>query len=171
MIFKRQLYEKILNGTKTQTRRPVKPDEIRCYQDPNGILWYVQDKPSYIPTIVRLYDARIKWQVGRNYAVQRAAKGRRGGEKAGGRFLLKAIRQEQLQEISYRDIRAEGLDMDMITSDWFAWRNEGFPEPQGLGPGQRAFYNLWNSIHVKPNRWEDNPLVWVLEFELVKGEA
>jgi uncharacterized protein YhfF len=79
------------------------------------------------------------------------------GKKAVGRIRITKIRRERLQHISFDDIRAEGIeDLDnanQITNwTWLCME----------------FATIWDSIYKKPYRWEDNPEVWVLEFELVK---
>ena len=84
-------------------------------------------------------NGRWKWEVGRTYAVQ---PGR--GKHAVGRILVTRMRKEWLQDITREDEIAEG-----------------FPLPLD-------FKIAWDRINNRPGaRWEDNPRVWVLEFELV----
>ena len=71
-------------------------------------------------------------------------------------------RLERLQDISEDDARAEGAE------------HGGWPDPaNGQEPHwafRKGFSNLWRSLHTKPGtRWEDNPMVVVLEFAGVKG--
>lgn len=99
MLFKQTLAEKIINGQKTQTRRLCKDGENWRKASDDGIAT-VFDK-----------DGRIKWQVGRDYAIQT----KRGG-KAIGRFRITDIRREIVAQISDDDAKAEG----------FAGRNEFF---------------------------------------------
>jgi hypothetical protein len=81
---------------------------------------------------------RVKWQVGLTYAAQ---PGRT--KKAIGHIKVISIRQERLQDVSEADAQAEGFR------------------------SREDFHRIWSSIHTKHGRrWEDNPLVWVLEFEL-----
>lgn len=130
MIF--HTYEKVLSGEKTQTRRIVKPSET-CYHDSlGGVRSVYTYRGDSIP--------RLKWQVGRTYAVQP------GRVKAGiGRIRITAIRKERLLELSREDEIAEGF------------RLEGY------------FFIVWNRIHnARGERVLDDPEVWVLEFELVK---
>ena len=87
---------------------------------------------------------KTRWAVLADYAVQPGQ-----GKKAVGRIRITKIRRERLQEISKEDLRAElGCD--------------------GVLAAQIFFFNeLWNSLYHKPCRWEQNPEVWALEFELV----
>lgn len=161
MLFKPGMCQAILDGTKTQTRRLVKYGDGKLNLGEQ--LWFMQGVGSNIglifqrgryrtPTVVtrwRYSPYRIKWQVGRTYAIQ---PGR--GKKAVGRFLLIAIRREKLQDISEDDCWYEGVRLGNV----------------GLGglSYQMHFQDLWDSIHTKPGtRWADNPEVWPLEFECV----
>jgi len=89
--------------------------------------------------IVGVRGARtLKWQVGLTYAVQ---PGRT--QKAIGYIKVISIRQERLLDVSKADAQAEGFR------------------------SREDFRKIWSSIHTRHGRrWEDNPLVWVLEFEL-----
>jgi hypothetical protein len=190
MIFK--LVDEILSGTKTQTRRVVKPGEDMICSDDYGAGY--GDGP--IIQVVALhakpdkYGLRVysKWIVGRTYAVvpKRGKpavwwKHADGGEvellhehpqfsafremlntsRATWRLVLEdlrrvgwhelriritAIRQERLQDISEADAQAEGV------------------------ASVEEYKALWARINGKTKgaRWEDNPAVWVLTFELVQ---
>jgi hypothetical protein len=156
MIFKQ--WKEILEGKKTQTRRVVKPGEVDdktlCYDsyewpDLRGRV-RLPDKISAIYTGVSQGNLRLKWQVGRTYAIQ---PGR--GQKQVGRIRLTAIRQERVQDISEADVIAEGVELRSWGYDWT--KTAGYAE-------------LWDVINTrKPMRWIDNPLVWVLTFELDKS--
>lgn len=146
MQFKPEMCQSILDGTKTQTRRLVKPREVSR----DG---YKTVAKSWAHVVLGITGYRTwvpyypKWQVGRTYAVQ---PGR--GRKAIGRIRITAIRREHLQDMSANDAITEGL------------------MPGGLY-GQTCaltrFTLLWDSIYTKlGTRWQDNPEVWVLEFEV-----
>jgi uncharacterized protein YhfF len=138
MIFRQ--WQQVLDGTKTQTRRQVKPGEEYNYRP--------------------LFSRHGKWIVGRTYAVQPGS-----GRPAVGRIRITNIRQERLQDISEDDVLAEGVGLQAWARA-FSWpRIDHWPRTAG-------YAQLWNSIYTKPGtRWQDNPLVWVLEFELVEGHA
>jgi len=90
MIF-HETHEKVMDGSKTQTRRPVKPNDVEIYNRDGGL-----------DAIKR--NGRTIWKVGGTYAVQpgRTAKGI-------GRILITKIRVERLYKISNADARAEGF--------------------------------------------------------------
>lgn len=87
MIFQ-HTYEKVLNGTKTETRRLVKSGEY--------MLWHKH-------TVYTL-SGRIKWQVGNTYAIQ---PGR--GQKAVGYIIIQHIYRQHVQDIMDSQARAEGV--------------------------------------------------------------
>jgi hypothetical protein len=75
-------------------------------------------------------------------------------------LLIKEIRVEKLSEISEEDAMAEGF------------RN-GFTEVKNLGDfpfdAVDVFVKNWNATHKKPEeKFEANPWVWKIEFEVVK---
>lgn len=175
-------WQQVLDGTKTQTRRLADGgDELRVNNHPNGepaFVWYVDngwcghEGPS-----PACYPGRIKWQVGRTYAVQ---PGR--GKPAVGRIRITAIRQERLQDITPQDAAAEGIEKETCFSCKGTGRLTDYVESEDIteittwacddcdGTGWyspvEAYAYLWDSIYTKPGtRWADNPLVWVLEFE------
>lgn len=82
-----------------------------------------------------------KWQLYNKYAIVP----KRGAAGIGRHIRLTAIRCERLHDITERDARAEGV------------------------ASVAEYRELWQAINGKTKgcRWEDNPEVWVLEFELV----
>jgi len=163
MLFKQ--WQQVLDGTKTQTRRLVQHGDGKL--NLGDELWFmhgvgsnfgsmVQRGKNRTPTVVirqKYAPYRVKWQVGRTYAVQ---PGR--GKEAVGRIRLLSIRRERLQDIKTSDIVAEGVS----------------PDESYLGSANRyrhPFVELWVSINAKKGaRWTDDPEVWVLEFEVAEGE-
>jgi hypothetical protein len=180
MIFRQ--WREILDGKKTQTRRVV--NELReglCWQDKNG---------DECPVMVLQGDVdgpqRVKWQVGRTYAVQRkrgepaiwwrnlydtkivnAGKPDRFPLSHSGRdtwqqlrIRITDIRQERLHDITEGDAIAEGCEW----STYFDGVGERYKSPIN------EYAELWDSINEKTKgaRWADNPLVWALTFEVVR---
>jgi hypothetical protein len=153
MIFQ-ATWQAVLDGSKSETRRIVKPGEWLSDESALGVPVAVYKKP--IP-----YE-RLKWQVGRTYAIQ---PGR--GQKAVGRIRLLNIRQERLQDITELEAKAEGVKP-------YFYPVKISVTPRGLEQGGylnyiKPYRLLWNTIHTKRGeRWDDNPLCWVLRFELVE---
>ena len=167
-IYKRPVAEMILDGTKTCTRRLVKEGEFSMTS--SGI-----PECNVIPMTVfktkGLFESkRIKWQVGRDYAVQ-LGRGKPGlwyclkckeiaeckdyftsfgkhkckvGHKSL-RIKITGIRKEALLDISLKDIKKEG----------FSNKDE--------------FWKAFNSVcKPKDGGLYVNPDVWVLDFEVMK---
>ena len=129
MIFTPEHVEMVKQGIKTQTRRLNYFDDT-MFIDNNGEIIEVHR------------NGRLKWQVGRDYALQ---PGRTA--KADGRFLLKRIRLEHLYDISEDDAWAEG--------EYF------IPK----------FSRVWDSVSKKAGtRWRDNPSVYALDIEYVEAQ-
>lgn len=153
MIFQ-HTYAQVLDGTKTQTRRLVGEGE-----EPNSWRQGGENDPTINEVIVRskyderydLWKWRAKYVVGKTYAIQ---PGR--GKKAVGRILVTTIRKQRLQDISDED----------------AGKETGIRVPPYGDNARFTFLHLWNEVHngTKGALWEDNPEVWVLEFELVQED-
>ncbi|NJL95270.1 MAG: ASCH domain-containing protein [Anaerolineae bacterium] len=105
MQFQRTL-DLVVNGQKTQTRRPAKPSEVPV-KDASGIKAIQQAN-------------RVKWQVGRTYAIQP----KRGARQVG-RFRITSIRYEVVANISESDAKSEGFG------------------------SQSEFLKVWESLHGK----------------------
>jgi hypothetical protein len=162
VIFKQ--VKEILEDTKTQTRRIVKPDEDGNFGD------VVYQRINKHNEIGRPF-LRVKWEVGRTYAVvpgrgqpavwwrndhwligykpawKPAAKKSHDELSAEGwqplRIRITAIRRERLWEINEADAEAEGVE------------------------DRKAYSVLWDSINKRiGTRWQDNPEVWVLTFQV-----
>ena len=174
-------WRQVLDGSKTQTRRLVKPGErgeVRSMWDytfnrvPPGPYW-------------RVYNGqRVKWQMGCNYAVQ-PGRGqyaiwyrRLDGNKVQiwndhhqgfpSQIATHAESDDGLcrwQQLHIRitAIRQEPLQ-DISEEDA---KDEGCRPSVKLGTGAiEQFSGIWNTIHATPGtRWADNPDVWVLEWE------
>ncbi len=83
-------------------------------------------------------------------------------------LVVEATRQEQLQQITRHDIRAEGA-RPMLGGVLWRW-----PRPiPGIHPAaRRAFATYWNVNHPTPGeRWEDDPSVFVIDFHVAPRPA
>lgn len=165
MIFKQ--WEQVLNGTKTQTRRPCKgEDEEYTWCTPtmeDGLI--TGHRILEVMEINKTGDHNVKWAVDKTYAVQPSR-----GKKAVGRIRITRIRRERLGDISWGDCTAEGVDR------WAAYPGDcnhqvfGCPMCKYTSrEGSLAFACLWNHVYGKGawDRMKDDD-VWVLEFEVVK---
>jgi len=166
MYFKQ--IDEIINGTKTQTRRVCKPNEAAFYDG------YVRNIESVfsrgvqkLPSIgAEIERYRLKWQVGRDYAVS-PGRGMPADNWDALRIRITEIRREKLQDISAEDAIAEGINEDVCLI-----HNNATPEALDRVARKIAierYRELWESINThKGTRWEDNPDVWVLVFEVVR---
>ena len=150
MNFTSENCEKILRGEKTMTRRIANPDYVGM--DWRGIL----DHSIDVAGVYDQYNNRRIWGIGHTYAI---CPGR--GKKAVGRIRITAIRRERLQDITPEDSIREGINIIPLETNIVPI------EVYRIG-----FIALWDNIYRSQpaKQWNKNPEVWVLSFELVKGE-
>jgi len=154
MIFQ-HTWKDVLSGRKTQTRRLVDADDEMDYYRRDAS-WVKSRRPQRVKK-----NGRTKWCVGNRYAVQ---PGR--GKKAVGHIRITAIRRERLWDITDADAIAEGCNARIIGKIGHGEPPFAFTDVILRARGE--FTKLWDSIHTKPGtRWEDNPEVWVLAFEVI----
>lgn len=87
------------------------------------------------------------------------------------RYFLKIenIRVERVQEISSRDVLAEGvkgvlcIDCDALIDLHHAGKVHYEKEPI------EVFYDLWDKINGKRAPWKDNPWLWVINFSRIEN--
>lgn len=204
MIFK-QIRE-IIEGTKTQTRRIRKEGEVayaysELYSDRNTT-YTVMTRPPY-------EGGRIKWQVGRQYAVQPKLgmpqvyykyvtsytgeleclfahdETTYGGSpldtaksKTNWRYELMLqgwkplsikitdIRCEPLQNITEADAIAEGIQTVATMVPRTIYKDYLPNDRIGTDRPIDSYRTLWESINGDGS-WDENPDVWVLDFEVV----
>ena len=190
MIFQ-HTWQQVLDGTKTQTRRLVKPgEELETY-------W--SDRQNCMITQVSTSPGRVKWRVGNTYTVVP----KRGHpaiwigvdgtpfdspmaeylQKADGVDAIRAtwgkMVKAWLRDHGYREAR---IRITGIRSERLQDITEEDAEAEGVGAISfevdyeeyqsyvYAYEELWSDIHTAPGTtWADNPEVWVLEFELARG--
>lgn len=146
----------ILNGTKTMTRR------IKYKCEPGDMLWVRETwKPTSGKTDLKGTYIRYRSDDSRRDVVHNL-----GGSycdvwrpsifmyRWASRITLEVIsvREERLQQISRADAIAEGI----VTN---------------FADEVVAYKDLWDSINKKTFPWSSNPLVKVIEFKRVEGEA
>lgn len=141
MIFIPKHIELIKSRIKTQTRRIAKNNE------------WLENGSQAFDSVVMGYDpefgyddqfwtyefSRLKWKINNTYAIQAGR-----GKSSVGCIKITGIRKEKLQDITEADAQAEG------------------------GYTVEEYARKWDEINKrKGTRWQDNPDVWVLEFEFV----
>lgn len=148
MIFTPEHTEKVLAGTKTQTRRLQQPGDEA-----------VRDKDGRIVAVTRLDKngrRRLLYHVDFSYA---ACPGR--GKRGMGRFTITAIRDQCIQDITEEDARAEGVEP--------ADDHRGYPSGRAawVNSHRAGFVLVWNKINGRnpAHRFEAKPRVWALTFE------
>jgi len=174
IIFSSKMVRAILQGRKTQTRRVIKPqppdqfsfsctphegDEMhgesfqlkRPYGKAGDTLWVRErwcqvagKKETKNPYVyyADILNGDYKWQPS-NHMPRVASRIT---------LAITSIKAERLQEISVRDLWAEGLEFGT------AAKNQGYLQ----------WKKLWNSINAKRGfGWDKNPWVWVITFKLI----
>ena len=186
MIFN-HTWRQVLDGSKTQTRRLVKPGEVyeplskqvfnrstrrnKCYigqslavQPGRGqyAIWYRKlngDKVQIWNDHHQGFPSRLATHAESDDGLCRWQQLR---------IRITAIRQEPLQDISEGDACSEGYKGRDIYS-----YNTSDPGESGIDytlTPRDDFMLAWDTIHTKPGtRWADNPDVWVLEWEPINA--
>ncbi|AVE37193.1 morphogenetic protein [Klebsiella aerogenes] len=192
MIFNSEMVRAILDGRKTQTRRPVKlpvhDKNLGCELAGNELAGELS-AGNYLNSAFGKQGDRIwvretwaRYNIDQDsydmaYRATPPADWPEGGRwrpsihmpRWASRILLEItdVRVERLNAISEEDARAEGIiDGGCL--------NCGEPEPCGCANPEPdatdAFAYLWQSIYGQEN-WNANPWVWVIEFKRVEGGA
>lgn len=74
------------------------------------------------------------------------------------RFRVASVRPERVQDITYNDVLAEGLDF--LT-------DEQQTDASHKAEAKAAFAALWNKLHRKDHPWGSNPWVWRYELRRI----
>ena len=120
---------------------------------PEQIQLIVEGRKTQMRCVVKTDEELRQWEVGRTYVVQSGH-----GKPAAAHIRITGIRQERLRDISEEDVLAEGCGL-------VRWGGE----PQEGWPATAGFAEAWDRINTRNGtRWVDNPLVWVLDFEVVR---
>ena len=143
MLFQ-HTWKYVVSGQKTQTRRLAQEGDIASIDESNP------NRP--ISKVIRTADAGVPktlYEVGKTYSVQPGV-----AKKTVGNIRLTAIRRERLQDLSEADALKEfpvtSSEANVTDAQW----------------ALKTFKETWNTmVSSSGARWEDNPEVWVLEFE------
>lgn len=150
--FSSEMLEAIVNGNKTQTRRPLYLDKSIEYSPGN----FLSNNGQYIH---REFDFAIICKYGRPGDIINCTDGKNI-------VLVKIIslRIENLIYISTSDIEAEG-----VKKIGKQYKNYLIPAVPLTMP-KNSFRSLWQSFYENSPAysWYANPWVWVIEFERVQ---
>lgn len=189
ILFKPEMIEAILNGTKTMTRRVVKSDEllndgfvldfeygntsVKCPVGKVGDLLYV--KETFCKHPIReeyCYKANLLrqgWFI--DFRNKCKWKSPLFMPKKAARIWLEiiSIRVEKLQDISKEDSLKEGIYRIKNYNDSFNYKDYLNKSPFALMNPIHSFRSLWESINGNDwnKGWNVNPFVWVIEFKQV----
>lgn len=189
ILFRAPMVRAILDGSKTQTRRPVKPrkdlsvgcilaahelageinrgDYSNCpYGQPGDRLWvretFMQES-QFEPCAVRYRATDEPFVFGP--PIGNIPKNWRPSihmPRWASRINLEitGVRVERLQNCSEADARAEGVTI-------VNRHMNGYCAGQFFPPAIRAYQELWEQIN-RPGSWDANPWVWVIEFRRLR---
>ena len=169
IIFSSPMVRAILAGRKTMTRRIVKagtPDDWNACPH-----WVIGHKLWVRETFSLRQDCEPDTDKARHYCMYRADGGSPtdpmnwhdyGGKWKPSIFMprwasritleITGVRVERIFDISQKDCQAEGC-----------------PGGQNRVPTPRQeFMALWDNINGKRAPWASNPLVWVIEFRMIR---
>ena len=179
ILFSTPMVQSILNGTKTQTRRVIKPQPKSQLHDvkmgywseePNNlkfpytkctygqigdVLWVRETFVSYEVKVKhpKVSEIEYEYKADESPVKFRWKPGIHMPKEACRLFLkIKDIRVERLQDISRGDAMSEGCP---------------FPNMANGSNPINWYANLWDSINGKCS-YASNPWVWVIEFERIE---
>ena len=185
ILFSAPMVRALLNGSKTQTRRVVKPQHLKFFDQSAVDMLGAWDKRPlpYGQPGDRLWvretwwhdeeDNSIIYRVDANSDIVDVNKHETGLAKynwrpsifmprAASRITLEitAVRVERLQDISGADAQAEGIVPDG-DGGWHLADTRHY-----MGDPISSYASLWEYINGADS-WDLNPWVWVIEFKKV----
>jgi len=147
---------------KTLTSRIMKPRDIETNEFGNELNCAING--LYLPVLDAIRDRdtwRIKWQIGKIYAIQPART-----QKAIGRFTIIEIKRYDVRDISEPEARAEGFarSVDFLMT-WCRMHDKGVMLPiiPDYETGLIAWADMEGSLSIRPAyRYQ----AWQLRFEV-----
>lgn len=184
MIFNGEMVRAILDGRKTQTRRPANPStanlldlqeqyphkkyNISCPFGVVGDRIWVRETWARYNIDQDSHDMAYRATPPSDWPEEGRWRPSIHMPRWASRLMLEitGVRVERLNGISETDAEAEGIDMEALFDaqdcyDCIADHNMT-GRPTAIG----AFKYLWESIYGEEN-WQSNPWVWVIEFKVV----
>ncbi len=179
ILFSAPMVRALLAGTKTQTRRIIKPEWSRCLdlnddddreKARTGCPYGTVGDRLWVKETIRLDDHDVavfgadgaltvitEWPWKRR--VLTAIHTPRGASRI--TLDVTSVRVEQLQAITEADALAEGV-APVLDLEGDCWTD---------GKAVTAYQYLWNEINGwDPNSWDSNPWVWIVEFKCIATE-
>lgn len=188
IIFSDPMVRAILSGTKTQTRRVIKPqhqrfidlpvaEQLRRWDErpfphgrPGDKLWVRE--AHYIIGEYREVFFRATQDSNNSPALSWPGPWRPSIHmpRWASRITLEVtgVRCERLRDISEADAQAEGVERTVTGDGWRRYADPSW-EAVGLPPfadARSSFRSLWEHINGTGS-WDANPWVWVIEFERI----
>ena len=174
--FTAEMAEQVMLGNKTQTRRPqtgkakYKVGDILWVREPARIysrndnlvcIKYAADEGM----AVMYYPERLKWNPIPGHKIPN------GIFKEAARTFLRVtdVRAERVQDMTPADADAEGMaEIEVIdTADYCRIANK---YKLCIEDSRVTFIQVWDAIYGETEyRWDNDPDVWVYEFERVEG--
>ena len=185
ICFKEDMFNAIIDGKKTQTRRVIKPQLIKdLHQETETGLYYWRNRLHDIQSILAnsrykvgeivylkepynntyFVDGEIVYKYDNDFFVNQLRikwKNKLFMPVKYARYFIKItdIEVKRLQNISAMNIIEEGIERSKLTDACLRVKDE-----------INRFKILWNSIHKNEYTWDDNPFVFVYNFELINKE-
>ena len=159
------MVQAILQGRKSQTRRVAKSADKCPYGKIGDILWV---KETYFQTQNTLtYKASFDENLAKQMPLLKW-KPSIFMPKALSRIKLRItnVRCERLQDITEEDCIKEGIRSVVATDKNYPfYKDYRYPDVSyWFEDAKKSYQSLWESINGKKS-WEENPFVWVIEFE------
>lgn len=185
IIFNSEMVRAILDGRKTQTRRPIKPQPIqpkegayfdKYYKGPQWN-WFSKDNKQFLDQIINCPYGKVgdRLWVRESFIVQGDGSfsdvvyrvdhcDNSGKGTAPWKPSIHMPRWASRISLEITDVRVERVQ-EITDGDG---RSEGIPNAPYAICGISSFELLWNSIYKKTEyKWQNNPWVWVIEFKRV----
>ena len=167
----------VLDGSKTQTRRIVKPQS--SYGRPGDRLWVqeawrVSSAHDDLPVCALPRGLTIEYLADGPGIFDGKTRPSSHMPQWASRITLEVtgVRVQRLQDISETDAQAEGIaELPLQAGQPGAWWSADPVQPalHGRTPVD-AFRLLWESIYGQRS-WSDNSMVWAISFKLIHSQS
>jgi len=193
ILFGNEMVRAILDGRKTMTRRPLKPQpesvdtktnkiiqyngsaefllkQLKCpFGKPGDKLW-VKETWCDVPVKPDSKMGAVYRADGDEFDLNIADGWEFMGKWKSSRYMPRKFSRITLEITSVRVDRLQDISEEDAWNEGvhnFIDRKHPHINKYGVGPALAAFSNLWDSIYAKKYPWESNPWVFVIEFRRV----